>query len=148
MENNIKYRIGDFSRLIGISAYTLRYYENEGLLQPKRDSTKQRYYTKADEKWLEFLMHLKGTGMTIPELKQYVDWRAIGDSTIHKRLKLLKKVQQRAIQDIQEKQQNLQVLNHKINWYKGKENMTIDESESFEAYLKRIEILNTKESVK
>jgi DNA-binding transcriptional MerR regulator len=35
------------------------------------------------------LLHLKNTGMSLTELKQYPDWRAEGDDTIPERLDLL-----------------------------------------------------------
>jgi DNA-binding transcriptional MerR regulator len=83
------YRIGQFATKVGLSAYTLRYYEQEGLLLPHRDANDQRYYTEQDVKWLIFILHLKGTGMTMSQLKTYVKLRAQGDATIDQRLTLL-----------------------------------------------------------
>lgn len=37
-------RIGDAARLVGVSASTLRHWENEGLIQPERKSGRTRYY--------------------------------------------------------------------------------------------------------
>lgn len=41
-------RIGEFSGVTGISAYTLRYYEKKGLICVNRDSNGRRYYSEND----------------------------------------------------------------------------------------------------
>lgn len=142
MTNEKKYHIGEFSKMVGLSSATLRYYESEGLLVPQRDRQGQRFYTEADRDWLLFLLHLKGTGMTISELKQYIALRAQGDQTIPERLALLKRVQQNAEQQVNELQNNLKVLKHKIAWYEGKQSHQIAASETFAAYLAKIKEKN------
>lgn len=52
------------------------------------------------------------------ELKQYTAWRAMGDETIHDRMHLLEKRKHMVELEIQALQQNLQVLNRKIEFYK------------------------------
>ncbi len=131
-------KIGEFSEKVGLSVFTLRYYEDEGLIRPQRDENNRRYYTDQDARWLMFVLHLKGTGMTVEEIQQYIKLRAIGDSTILERKELLKKVSQRAKNEIKELQANLRVINHKIDWYSGKLDSTISDSESFKEYLERM----------
>ncbi|WP_407891422.1 MerR family transcriptional regulator [Lacticaseibacillus sp. N501-2] len=133
------YRIGEFATKVGLSTYTLRYYEQVGLLLPHRDANGQRYYTNDDVKWLIFILHLKGTGMTMTQLKTYVRLRAQGDATIKQRLTLLHDVAADAHAQIRALQNNLAVLEHKIDWYQGKVDATIAEDESFEAYLNRLD---------
>lgn len=137
-------RIGEFAQQVGLSTYTLRYYEQEGLLLPARDDNGQRFYTAADVKWLIFILHLKGTGMTMAQLKTYVRLRAAGDQTIPERLTLLRDVRSEAEAQIHALQTNLVVLNHKMAWYQGKVDSTIAEDETFEDYLARIEQEETK----
>ncbi|MBW1605085.1 MerR family transcriptional regulator [Lactobacillus sp. Sy-1] len=130
-----KYSIGEFASLVGLTTYTLRYYEKEGLIIPSRDGNDRRYYTDQDIKWIGFLLHLKGTGMSMEEIKHYVQLRAQGDGTIAQRRKLLATVKERSLAQIREMQANLTVLSHKIDWYDGKLNHTV--SEDFEHYLQR-----------
>ena len=106
---------------------------------PHRDANDQRYYTEQDVKWLIFILHLKGTGMTMSQLKTYVKLRAQGDTTIDQRLTLLHEVADEAHAQIRALQNNLAVLEHKIDWYQGKVDATIAEDESFEAYLNRLD---------
>ncbi|VDG33450.1 MerR family transcriptional regulator [Lactobacillus sp.] [Lactiplantibacillus mudanjiangensis] len=133
-----QYTIGDFARAVGLTAPTLRYYEDEGLIEPHRHRNGRRYYEEADINWVKFLLHLKGTGMSISELKQYVTWRAQGDITIPQRLALLQQVKQDFLVQYAEVQRHLQILNDKINWYEEKEAGVTDADESFAAYLDRL----------
>ncbi len=133
------YKIGEFAQLVGLSTYTLRYYENEGLVIAQRDAHGNRYYTQQDVKWLGFLLHLKGTGMKITDLKTYVKLRAQGDQTILERRQLLERVKQESEAEIRERQNSLAVLSKKIDWYDGKLDHSIGQNESFEEYLKRFE---------
>lgn len=134
-----QYKIGEFAKLVGLSTYTLRYYEDQGLIMPQRDAAGVRFYTLEDVKWGGFILHLKGTGMRITELKQYVALRAQGDATIEARKALLQKAKAQAEAELAERQANLQILTRKIDWYDGKLDQSIDQVESFETYLQRFE---------
>lgn len=134
-----QYKIGEFAKLVGLSTYTLRYYEDQGLIMPQRDAAGVRFYTLEDVKWVGFILHLKGTGMRITELKQYVALRAQGDATIEARKALLQKTKAQAEAELAERQANLQILTRKIDWYDGKLGQSIDQAESFETYLQRFE---------
>ena len=133
-----KYRIGDFAKVTGLSSPTLRYYEKEGLIKPHRTENDLRYYTDQDTSWIKFLLHLKSTGMTIEQLKQYVIWRSEGDSTIDKRINLLEEVRSNFEKEFEDLQNSWTILNDKLDWYKGKVDGHIEDSESFAAYLKRL----------
>lgn len=138
LQNNEVYTIGEFGVKMGLTASTLRYYENEGLIKPHRYENKRRFYTEDDVRWVRFINHLKGTGMSISELKQYIAWREQGDRTIPQRLKLLKGTKNNFLQQFADIQHHLQILNDKINWYETKEAGLTSEKESFEDYLQRL----------
>ncbi|MBL3531832.1 MerR family transcriptional regulator [Companilactobacillus zhachilii] len=133
-----KYRIGDFSELIGLNSPTLRYYEKEGLIKPHRTENGVRYYTDLDAKWVRFLLHLKSTGMTIEQLKRYVKLRAEGDSTINQRIELLEEVRRNFEVEFQQMQDSWTILNDKLDWYKGKMGGHIEDSEQFSDYLQSL----------
>ncbi|NLR10022.1 MULTISPECIES: MerR family transcriptional regulator [Lactobacillaceae] len=137
VETDRHYRIGEFAKLVGLSTYTLRYYEDQGLIKSRRDDKDVRYYTDQDIRWVGFILHLKGTGMRLNDLKRYVTLRAQGDATIPERREMLRKTQDDAEADIAELQMHLQVLRHKIDWYDGKVDHTIADSESFHDYLQQ-----------
>ncbi|MEC0240235.1 MerR family transcriptional regulator [Paenibacillus dokdonensis] len=113
----MNYPIGEFANIVGVNKSTLRYYESEGLLTPHRNKNNLREYNEHDIGWFQFLLHLKNTGMSMTELKQYTKWRAMGDETIPDRLKLLEQRKQFVEQEIQALQQNLDILNRKMVFY-------------------------------
>lgn len=137
-ETEKHYRIGDFAELTGLTSPTLRYYEKEGLVKPHRSENGLRYYTESDVNWIKFLLHLKSTGMSIEQLKQYVQWRSEGDKTIDKRLKLLKDVRSAFLAKMDDLDHSMTILNDKIDWYSGKSSGEIKDSEEFSTYLQNL----------
>lgn len=113
----MEYTIGEFSSMIAISIYTLRYYEKEGLIIPKRKENGRRYYTTHDVSWIQFIKRLKDTGMPIKEIQKYAQFRAKGDGTLVERMELL--IQHREIlkEKITELQEHLANLDDKIDYY-------------------------------
>ncbi|MED1784671.1 MerR family transcriptional regulator [Brevibacillus fortis] len=71
------YSISEVSKLTGITAYTLRYYEKIGLLpNPKRLDGKQygiRRYDDQDLRFIKFIHGLKQTGMKLKDIATFVE---------------------------------------------------------------------------
>ncbi|EAE6383699.1 MerR family transcriptional regulator [Listeria monocytogenes] len=116
----MSFSIGEFSELVDIPSSTLRFYEKEGLITPERDKNNLRTYSEEDANWLKFLLHLKGAGLSIEELKQYTIWRTTGDSTISERLNMLKEKKVVLEQEIERLQKNLDTVVRKIGIYEEK----------------------------
>ena len=86
---NMSYSIGDVVKKTGLSAYTLRYYEKEGLLPfVKKNASGVRAYSDEDLRWLTMIECLKDSGLQIKEIRQYIEWFNEGDSTLPQRLSL------------------------------------------------------------
>ncbi|MCT4663003.1 MAG: MerR family transcriptional regulator, partial [Tissierellales bacterium] len=84
------YKIKEVSEKTGISAYTLRYYEKEGILPSiERDKSGQRVYSDENIAWLEIVVCLKDTNMPLEEIKEIVRLSMIGDETIDERKQIL-----------------------------------------------------------
>lgn len=115
----MNYSIGQISELTGLSIHTLRYYEAEGLLKPKRDEGNRRYYDEEDYRWIEFLLKLKAVDMPIKEIKHYSDLREQGDSTFRDRLFLLENHLKLLDSEIESKLVNRKRLVEKIEFYKS-----------------------------
>ncbi|BDR59797.1 MerR family transcriptional regulator [Lactobacillus xylocopicola] len=114
------YKIGQFSNQVKLSIDTLRYYEKEKLIVPKRDQNNRRIYDESDLRWIEFIKRLKQTGMPIKEIQQYSQLRYQGDSTINERLELLYQQKERLAAESAELAQHIAFLNHKIGVYQAK----------------------------
>jgi DNA-binding transcriptional MerR regulator len=74
----------------GFSLDTLRYYERAGLLPAiARDSAGRRRYSEQDLLWAGLLRCLRETGMSIADVKRFVDLCNDGPGTQRERLALL-----------------------------------------------------------
>lgn len=63
-------QIKDFATKYQIQADTIRYYEKENILTPKRRKNGYRVYDEECEKQLQFIIVLKQLGFTIKEIQQ------------------------------------------------------------------------------
>jgi DNA-binding transcriptional MerR regulator len=109
--------IGEFSKITGVSIYTLRYYEKEKLIIPTRSANGRRCYSEKDVIWMQFITRLKNTHMPIREIRRYADLRAKGDSTLAERLEMLTEHRADLINEIAILQSYLQNLDEKIEAY-------------------------------
>lgn len=114
----MNYTIGEFSRETGLSIYTLRYYEQEGLIIPERSQTNRRSYTENDTAWIAFIMRLKATGMPIKEIREYAKLRSEGDGTLARRLEMLVQHRQTIEEQIKQLQEHEVRLDEKISFYR------------------------------
>ena len=65
-------QIKDVAKKYQIQADTIRYYEKENILIPKRKENGYREYDEECEKQLQFVIVLKQLGFTIKEIQQLV----------------------------------------------------------------------------
>ena len=56
-------KTSDLERELGLSKYTLRYYEKEGLITPQRDDNGYRHYSDEDLQTLKLVKFLRGLNM-------------------------------------------------------------------------------------
>lgn len=110
--------IKEFSKISGISAHTLRYYEKIGIFQEvNRNANGHRDFTESDILWAEFINRLKETGMPLEQIKQYAVLRKQGESTAKARMHLLKNHADALKKKILEEKQHLGKINEKIKYY-------------------------------
>lgn len=96
----------------------LKYYCNEGLVpNVKRDKNNRRVFDEADVKWIKDLICLKKCGMSIQEMKEYLDLCLQGQSTIPRRKEPLAKKQDALRASIQELEDSVYYINWKQNFY-------------------------------
>ncbi|GIO12755.1 MerR family transcriptional regulator [Cohnella xylanilytica] len=110
--------IAEVSERFDLSQDTLRYYERIGLI-PRVNRTKSgiRSYTEEDCKWVEFVKCMRGAGLSIEVLVEYVELFLRGDETAESRKELL--IEQRDLLQsrTEEMLRTLQRLNDKIDRY-------------------------------
>ena len=113
----LEYSIGEFSRLTNLGIHTLRYYEHENLITPKRNSSNRRCYSDKDLAWIEFIKRLKDTGMPIKQIQHYAKLRAEGDLSLNERMKMLTMHRESLNEQIKVLQEHLAKLDDKIDFY-------------------------------
>ena len=65
-------RIGDVAKMFDVSLRTLRFYEDKGLIQPKREGM-TRLYSKRDLSRLKLITFGTRVGFSLREIKQMMD---------------------------------------------------------------------------
>ncbi|CAK7050228.1 MerR family transcriptional regulator [uncultured Phascolarctobacterium sp.] len=110
--------IAEVSKKFGLTADTLRYYERIGLIPPvKRSSSGIRTYDETDCNWVEFIKCMRGVGIPVEMLIEYVAMFNQGADTIGARKELLVEQRQQLALKIVEMQAVLERLDNKIDGY-------------------------------
>ena len=113
----MSYSIGEISKMMNVAPSTLRYYEKEGLLPfIKRSESGIRVFGESDFGWFSIIHCLRQAGMSIKDIKKYMDMIAEGDSSIGERLVIFEKQRAKVERQIKELNQIREVLEYKC-WY-------------------------------
>ena len=111
------YTVGEMAKKLHMAPSTLRYYDKEGLLPfVERSERGNRMFKDSDMEWLAVIECLKQTGMSIREIKCFIDWCVEGDSSINKRLNLIRQQREAVEEKMQQLSQTLTMLHYK-EWY-------------------------------
>ena len=112
--------IAEVSEQFGISSDTLRYYEKIGLIPPvKRNRGGIRDYGETDLNWVEFIKCMRGAGLPIEVLTEYVQLCMQGDKTIEARKKILQEQRKQLVIKMEEIKKTIDKLNFKIEKYEN-----------------------------
>lgn len=110
--------IAEVSRRFDLSADTLRYYERIGLIPPvPRTKSGIRDYDEESCNWIELMKCMRAAGVQIEALIEYVALFQRGDETVEARKALLIEQREQLTARMEEMQQSLDRLNHKIERY-------------------------------
>lgn len=121
MGGALGYSISNVAELTGLSEYTLRYYERDGLLafDVQRDTAGRRRYVDRDIRWVRMLKRLRETGMPIRDLRRYIALVQAGDGNETERIELLEAHRQRVEEQLRVTQDHLRAIDAKISLYKN-----------------------------
>lgn len=82
--------ISEVSKKYELSVDTIRYYERIGLIpQVTRNASGNRDFTEKDCGWVQFIKCMRGAGISIESLIDYVKMYQEGDGTVKARKQLL-----------------------------------------------------------
>lgn len=110
------------SQKTGVTPYTLRFYEKEGVLPHiQRDKNGVRIYSQDDIEWIECVQVLRSTGLPLKEIKEYVELYQGGDSTLARRKKLMSNQKEKVTEHINKLMKTLEKINYKMALYEVQE---------------------------
>lgn len=75
------FTIGDLAREFGVTLRTLRFYEDKGLVNPKRDGM-NRLYSRRDRARLKLVLMGKRVGFSLTEIKNMLDLYDLRDGQV------------------------------------------------------------------
>jgi DNA-binding transcriptional MerR regulator len=111
--------IAEAAEASGLSAYTLRYYEQIGLIAPIGRRSGARRYSDADMRWLDFLVRLRATGMSMRDMQRYAQLLRQGNAaaSVAERQALLEAHAERLEAEIRAQRETLAYIRKKIRLY-------------------------------
>lgn len=112
------YTMMQVCRELDMTYQTLKFYCNEGLVpNVKRDHNNRRVFDEKDVKWIKDLTCLKKCGMSIQEMKKYLELCLQGEATIVSRKKMLARKQEELRASIKELEDSISYIGWKQNFY-------------------------------
>ena len=110
--------IKEVSQKYNISSDTLRYYERVGMIPPvTRTASGIRDYREADLGWVELALCMRGAGLPVEAMIEYVRLCQQGDSTIEARMLLLKEQMETLLEQKAQIESTIKRLDFKISRY-------------------------------
>jgi DNA-binding transcriptional MerR regulator len=114
----LSYTIKQVSEKTSLPPHVLRYYENEGLLPGvARSRNGVRRYSEGDLEGLALICCLKNTGMSIKQIKNFVELSLKGEGTLRQRCELLREHKLHVEDQIREMQKHLEKVTWKIDHF-------------------------------
>ena len=103
---------------VGISYETLKFYCKEGLVpEVKRDKNNYRIFDEKNIAWLKGLQCLRKCGMSIKDMKLYMNYCIEGQSTIPQRKEMLNESKKSLLKKINEINECIDFIDNKQSFY-------------------------------
>lgn len=114
----MNYSISDVSRIMNLPVSTLRYYDKEGLLPYiERKDSGYRIFKEDDIRMLEIIECFKNTGMSIKEIKHFIELVKQGDISLQQRYELFVERKKTVEKQMQDLQKQLDLIDYKCEYY-------------------------------
>ncbi|MCT4380769.1 MerR family transcriptional regulator [Leuconostoc pseudomesenteroides] len=112
------YTINDVAQIFSVSPYTLRFYAKKELFPNiVRDKQNTRLFSDKDLEYVEMVLALRHTGMSLPSIKNYIDLCALGDQSITERLNIIQDELNHAEDKVKESIKQRDILKDKLSYY-------------------------------
>lgn len=105
-------------REVGMTYQTLKFYCNKGLVSNvKRDKNNRRVFSEHDVEWIRNLGCLKRCGLSIEEMREYLQMCLEGESSIPERKAFLAEKRERLVAQVAELKENIGYIDWKQGFY-------------------------------
>lgn len=112
------YKMKEVCDKVGLSYEALRFYCNEGLVpNVKRDDNNHRIFDEYDIKWIKGTLCLRDCGLSIAELKEYLDLCLIGQESIPERQEILAQKKELLLKEIASIYESIDYIDNKQEYY-------------------------------
>lgn len=111
------YSIGEVANTTNIAISTLRYYDREGMFPGMgRSNGGIRVFSEKEIDTIKVIDCLKNTGMSIKDIKLFLDWCQEGDASLQKRRDMFYERLEEVIRQMEALQQTMNTIKFKC-WY-------------------------------
>ena len=107
------YSISDLAREFDVTTRTIRFYEEEGLLQPRRDG-QSRVYTDQDRVKLKLILRGKRLGFSLAESRSLIEMYEPGSGNLKQLNALLDKIRNRR-DALHQQLSDIEVMQHELD---------------------------------
>lgn len=111
------YSIGEVSEMFDLPVSTLRYYDKEGLFPDMMRVSGVRKFGDRELETLRVIECLKKSGMEIKDIRQFIEWCAMGKETYPQRRAMFQRQRQNIEAEIERMNQALDMLKYKCWFY-------------------------------
>lgn len=113
-----KYTVKEVSDKLGMTPYTVRYYDNADLI-PGVDRTKGniRMFSDHNLAWLKLVHCLRITGLSIDDVRHYIQMCLKGESTISERAALIYAQEKVLREQLKVLRKQMKILAYKKRYY-------------------------------
>ena len=113
-----KYTVKEVAEMMELSTYTVRYYENAGLVpEVDRSEGNIRLFSDYSLGWLRLVHCLRATGLPIEGVRRYIELCAKGDALIPERAEIIFAQEKSLRQQLKALHRQMEVLKYKKHFY-------------------------------
>lgn len=111
------FSIGEVSHRTGIAISTLRFYDKEGLFPNiGRGNGGIRVFSESEVEAIKIIECLKVSGLSIKDIKQFLDWCQEGNTSLQKRRDMFYERLEAVEKQMEELQKTMNIIKYKC-WY-------------------------------
>ena len=111
------FTITDLAKEFGVTTRTIRHYEDEGLLSPRREGM-NRLFSNRDRVRLKLALRGKRLGFSLADIRELFDLYDLGRDEEHQLQEFLAKLERRRVL-LEQQREDIEVMLNEITFFEG-----------------------------